>query len=344
MSEHKVSKISPASPDTFVDVTELKYETAAPPTGTVHKKIFDTDAALAALVARVDSLTQFNASGSGVITTYVNTAALGGTTFDQGAVDGEISSDEGYFTFSYAGATGVTVADLTSPSTYVYIDNAGNLQQQITVPTRQDKVRKAFTMRIGVNTVAETIIAFEYYNNPIGHYTNSIRDIYEFLRVQGVSFKKDQLITGRADLGFDVGAGTLLEFGGTGDIFNPNIRNLDAAANVAYNLMSRTVVVSSETDLVKFWDNAGTITALGSTTLVGHRVYRFSSGNFAIQYGQENYANMTLARAGVALEEYVVNPALLDATLFGWWIIESTATRTDDPTLVFFKEYFIGLR
>jgi hypothetical protein len=284
------------------------------------------------------------ARGTGVTSTYVNTATPGGTTFDQAAVNGEMSSDEGYASFSYAGATGVTVSDLTASSTYVYIDKNGDLGQQTTIPTRQDKTRKAFTMRIGVNAVLETIIGFEYYNNPIGHYTNTMRDIYEYLRAAGVSFRKEQLITGRADLGFDVSAGSLLELGGTGNIFNPNEKPFDAATNVSYNLMSRTAFVSAETNLQKVWDNAETITALGSTTFVGHRLYRFSSGNFAMQYGQGNYANLLLAKAGVLTEEYVLNPALKDATFFGWWIVSLEATTTDGTTQTSFREYTIGLQ
>jgi hypothetical protein len=285
------------------------------------------------------------ARGTGVSTSYVSTVSVGGTTFAQPAVSGEIKSDEGYFSITYAGATGVTVADLSATSTWVYIDNAGALQQQTTIPTRQDWTRKIFTMRIGVNTSTNLIIGFEYDNNPLGNYANTSRDLYSFLIAQGVSFKKDQVITGRAgDLGFDVSAGSLLEFGGTGDIDNPNIKSFDAVANTAYNLMSRTALVSSETDLVKFWDNAGTITALGSTTLVGHRLYRFSSGNFAMQYGQGNYANMSLAKAGVLTEEYVLNPALKDAVFFGWWFIESTATNTGGTTLTDFVEYTLGVQ
>jgi hypothetical protein len=282
---------------------------------------------------------------TGVTSSYVSSVSVGGTTFAQPAVEGEIKSDEGYFSISYAGATGITVSDLTVSSTYVYLDNAGALQQQITTPTRQDWSRKIFTMRIGVNTSTNTIIGFEYLNNPVGHYSNSIRDLYEYLLKQGIPFKSDQVITGRAgDLGFDVSAGTLMEFGGTGDINNANIRSYDAVANTAYNLMSRTALVSSETDLVKFWDNNTVITALGSTTLVGHRLYRFSSGNFAMQYGQGNYANMDLAKAGVLTEEYVLNPALKDATFFGWWFIESTATNTGGTTLTDFIEYTIGVQ
>jgi hypothetical protein len=284
------------------------------------------------------------ARGTGVSTSYVSTAAAGGTTFDQPAVAGEIHGDEGFFTIAYAGAAGVTVADLNADSTYVYIDNTGALQQQTTVPTRQDWSRKIFTMRVAVDVGTNLILGFEYLNNPLGNYANSIRDLYTYLLAQGIQLKAGQTVTGRAtDLGFDVGAGTVLEFGGTGDIDNANIRSFDAVANAEYVLMSRTAIVSSgNTDLVKFWDNAGTIAALGSTTLVGHRLYRFSNGRFAMQYGQGNYANLTLAKSGVLLENYVLNPKLENATFFGWWFIESTATNTGGTTLTAFSEYTIG--
>ena len=285
------------------------------------------------------------ARGTGVTSTYVSTITVGGSTFSQPAVSGEISSDEGYFSVSYAGATGVTIANLSAASTYVYIDKAGALQQQTTIPTRQDWSRKMFTMRIAVDLSTNLIIGFEYLNNPIGHYANSIRDLYAYLLAQGVPFKKDQTVTGRAgDLGFDVSAGSLMEFGGTGDINNANIKSFNAVANASYTLLSRTAIVSVQTDLVKFWDNAGTITALGSTTVVGHRLFRYADGALAMQYGQGNYANMSLAKAGVVLEDYVLNPLLKDATFFGWWLIESTATNTGGTTLTDFAEYTIGIQ
>jgi hypothetical protein len=286
------------------------------------------------------------ARGTGFTSTYVSTVTIGGTTFAQPAVNGEIHSDQGYFAIAYAGATGITVATLTSPSTYVYIDNAGNLQQQTSTPTRQDWSRKMFTMRIAVDISAETIIGFEYLGNPIGHYANSDRDIFTALQAQGVPFKGGQTITGRAgDLGFDAAAGTIMEYGGTGDINNPNLISLDAVANATYDLLERSAIASENlTDLVKFWDNADTITALGSGTFVAHRLYRFSNGQFAIQYGQGNYANIVLARAGLLIEDYVLNERLTNATFFGWWIIGETATNTGGTTLTEFREYTIGVQ
>ena len=283
--------------------------------------------------------------GTGVTSTYVATVVVGGTTFNMPAVTGEIKSDQGYFGISYAGATGITVATLTAASTYVYLDNAGVLQQQVTIPTRQDWSRKIFVMRIAVDPSNNTIIGFEYLNNPLGHYANSIRDVYEYLLAQGIPFKKDQLITGRAaDLGFDVSAGTLLEFGGTGDINNANILDFPAVSNAGFFLTTRTAFdAGGNTDLPKFWDNGGTLTALGSTTVVGHRIYRFSNGNLCLQYGQGNYANINLAEAGVLLEDYVLNPILKNATFFGWWLIQETATNTGGTTLTKFVDYTIGV-
>ena len=182
----------------------------------------------------------FKARGTGVNTTYVSTAAVGGTTFAQPEVFGEIKSDQGYFDIHYTGATGVTVADLSATSTYVYIDNAGNLQQQTTIPTRQDWSRKIFTMRISVNIATNLILGFEYLNNPIGNYSNNTRDLYDYLLAQGVPFKKDQLVTGRAtDLGFNVSEGSFFKFGGTGNINEPNTPPMAQVTNAIWHLQKK---------------------------------------------------------------------------------------------------------
>ena len=288
------------------------------------------------------------ARGTGVSETYVSSVVVGGTTFNQQEIVGEINGITGYFKVQYPAVTNVTVSDLTNPSTYVYIDNAGTLQQQTDEPTREDFVNKVFTMRIAVNLATNKILDFEYLNNPIGHYANSLRDVYTFLLAQGVPFKKGQIITGRfTDLGFDISAGGLLEYGGTGDIFNPNIISFDLVQRTPFFLATRTAFdAGGNFDLPKFWDNNGVLTALGSTTFVGHRIYRFSNGNVILQYGQGNYANIVLARAGVILEDYELNPALKNSTFFGWWFIEDTATNTGGaaPVVTEFKEYTLGIQ
>jgi surface protein len=283
-------------------------------------------------------------AGTGVDSSYTASVVVGGTTFTISSVKGQIKSDEGFFDRHYGGASGLTLANLNAPSTYIYIDKNLVLQQQITTPTRQDWNRKIFIMRIAVNIATNQILGFEYLNNPLGNYPNSIRDIYSYLVEQGVPFKKGQVITGRAtDLGFDVSAGSFFKFGSTGDINEPSTPPMAQVSNSPFFLSTRTVFdAGGNTNLPKFWDNAGTLTPLGSTTVAGHRLYRFTNGNIAIQYGQANYADITLAKAGVFNETYVLNPALSNATFFGWWLIQETATNTGGTTLTDFIEYTIG--
>jgi hypothetical protein len=287
--------------------------------------------------------------GTGVDRTYVASVPFGGTTFDMPDIFGEIKSDQGYFDIHYTGTSGITVSDLTAESTYVYINKDGALQQQITTPTRQERTRNIFLIRIAVNTVSNTIIGFEYSNNPIVNVINSLRDVYDFLLAQGVPFKKDMVVTGRAtDLGFDVSAGQILEFGGTGDIYNPNIKSFSLVSQASFILVERTTIASSTTTVIpKFWDNNGVLTALGSTTWVGHRLVRFSNGAFAMQYGQGNYANLVLAKAGVLTEDYVLNPRIKNSTFLGWWFIESVATNTGNTGATIttaFVEYALGIQ
>jgi hypothetical protein len=270
---------------------------------------------------------------------------VGGTTFTIPVIEGEIYTSTGYFRIDYAGAVGVTVADLTKESTWVYVDNTGTLQQQTTLPTHLDWESKLFVMRIAVDTSTSTIVSFEYTSNTIGHYANTIRDIVRVLVANGVPLKEGQIITGRAgDMGFDATEGSIVKIGATGNVFNANTVPFNQVTNAEFFLALRDATdAGGNTDLPLVWDNAGSLISLGSGTFVGHRLYRFTSGNFVLQYGQGNYADLTLAKAGVELEEYVLNPVLKEATFFGWWFVSSTASNTSGNTLTDFVEYTIGL-
>lgn len=283
---------------------------------------------------------------TGIRTSFTASATEGGTSFTVSSVKGSIHGDTFYTDVDFPGASNVTVSDLTETSTYVYIDRYGVLQQQTTAPTRLDWVVKVFLIRVGVDTSSNTVISFEYLHNATNHIASSIRDVYEYLREAGVSFRKGLEVTGRTDgIGFDMASGSVLEFGGTGQIHEPNTINFDAVSNVEYFKATRTNTdAGGNTDLSKNWDNNGVLTAIGSTTWVGHRVYFFSSGNVVIQYGQGNYANINLAKAGVKVEEYVTNPVLYNATFLGWWFIESTADVTAGGPDAEFVRYAFGLR
>jgi hypothetical protein len=279
---------------------------------------------------------------TGVYTSYVSSVTVGGTTFSHGAVGGEIKSGGLYYDVQYAGAAGITVDNL-AVNTFVYIDNAGSLQQQTSVPTKSDWMQKIFTMVVVVE--GGVVVNFEYLNSPIGHYSGTTRDLWLYLIEQGIPLKIGQVVTGRADnLGFDVGAGSLMQFGSTGDIENPHVRPYATVSNADYVLFTRTTSSINNTDLIKSWDNADVITALGSTTCVAHRLYRFGSGTLALQYGQGNYANMDLCRTGARLEDFVRFPGLEKATFLGWWLLDERATTTSNSVYAEFVEYTIGIQ
>jgi hypothetical protein len=283
--------------------------------------------------------------GTGVYTSYVVSIALGGTTFTHGAVSGEIKSGGVYYDVQYAGAANITVTNLGVSNTFVYLDNAGNLQQQTSVPTKADWMQKIFTMVVIVEPIAGIVVNFEYLNSPIGQYSGSTRDLWLYLIEQGIPLTIGQVVTGRSDnLGYNVGAGSLMQFGSTGDIENPHVRPYNSVSNVDYVLFDRTTLTANNTDLPKFWDNAGVITALGSTTCVAHRLYRFGSGTFGLQYGQGNYANMDLCRVNSRLEDFVRFPGLEKATFLGWWLLDERATTTSNAIYAEFVEYTIGIQ
>jgi hypothetical protein len=283
------------------------------------------------------------ARGTGVSSSYTFTVSEGGTTFTVGAVTGEINSDLTYADGTYAGATGITISTLSSPSTYVYLDSSFTLQQQTSAPTEQDWNRKIFLARIAVGS--NLIIGFEFLCNPIGHYGNTIRTLWRYLVSSGVPFKIGLEITGHpSDMGFDRAGGTLMEYGGTGNVNAPHEVEFSLEEDVSFTIMYRDSVGATVTDLPKVWDNATVITNVASTACVAHRLYMFSNGELALAPGQATYANMQLTKTGARLEEFVLNPRLKNAEFLGWWNIEETATGTSGTVDAEFVEYVIGIQ
>jgi hypothetical protein len=308
------------------------------------KLIVAKEVELQAFAERVDHQL-FTTAGTGVHSSYFASVVIGGTDFAIGAVQGEISSDEGYFDRHYYGDSKVELVNTSAPYTYVYIDKDLVLQQQISTPTEQDWNRKIFVMRIVVDTNTNFILGFGYYSNPIGHYGNTIRTLWKYLLANGVPFRIGQEVTGSpTDLSFDIAAGTLMVYGSTGNINAPHEKEFDLVESTYFTLIYRTTIGATVNQLPKVWDSNGTITPLGSTTCVAHRIYRYSTGDVVLAIGQGNYANMVLCKAGALLEQYVLNPLLKDAVFMGWWLIEETATATSGTVDAEFVEYTIGIQ
>jgi len=335
--------------DDFVNLNTATPD--APPEGSVLDTELDINSNNAvtnsAITQAINNITSNgSARGTGISSSFTVSAANGGTVFTLSSLKFEISSDEGYLANNPSQKLNITVENLNANSTFVYYNKDGDLAQQTTYPTIVDFVRKAFVARIVIDVNVNEIVGFEYFYNPLGQYSNLIRTVIDYVKEAGVPLKKGLTVTGKNNsLGFGIGAGSLLRFGGTGNSLEPSTPSFADNPNVSFVLADRNSADSGGNTLIpKFWDNNGVITALGSTTVSGARVYFFNSGVIGLQYGQGNYANMTLAKAGVKLEEYVVNPLATNATFLGWWLIESTATRSAGTENAQFVEYTIGVQ
>jgi hypothetical protein len=335
--------------DDFVNLNTATPD--APPEGSVLDTELDINSNNAvtnsAITQAINNITSNgSARGTGISSSFTVSAANGGTVFTLSSLNFEISSDEGYLANNPSQKLNVTVENLNANSTFVYYNKDGDLAQQTTYPTIVDFVRKAFVARIVIDVNVNEIVGFEYFYNPLGQYSNLIRTVIDYVKEAGVPLKKGLTVTGKNNsLGFGIGAGSLLRFGGTGNSLEPSTPSFADNPNVSFVLADRNSADSGGNTLIpKFWDNNGVKTPLGSTTVSGARLYFFNSGVVALQLGQGNYANMTLAKAGVKLEEYVVNPLSANATLLGWWLTESTATRSAGTENAQFVEYTIGVQ
>lgn len=317
--------------DVAVSIDTSGLQVIDAPTGTPQEAVESIDAAL--LKARGTEI-------FGAVSVNINVGDS--TAFDVGAIVGQIKSDAGYFPIDYAGETGIAVSNIAANSTYVYLDTNGTIQQQNTVPTSEEFRQKLFIARFASN--GTNLIAFEYLYNPSGQYTNSLRDVYEYIQSSGVPLRKGFTITPNANLTFSRATGTILELGGNGNSLSPNIKTLNAVDPATIFILTQNSAFGSPGNNVPVdsYDVDGTITALTNNRFAAHRVYLFSSGNHTIQYGQAQYVSLDEARANALNEDYVINPGNLNGEFLGWWVVQESTTDLSDANTAKFFPYSIG--
>ncbi len=256
------------------------------------------------------------------------TFTIGTTVFDVAAVEGQIKDSTGYYSINYAGATGVSLISTSVTSIYVYIDNAGALQQQTTEPTREEYREKLFLTRLAL--VSGTLAAQEQIANPSGQYTNSLRDYLSYIS----SPKKGLALSGNANLTFQVAAGSIFELG------TMNANNEDSPNEVTFTsqdpadfffLNRDTTLAVGQTNLaVVQYDNNGTQTNMTNNRFKIMTVYKFNSGNHIVQDGQAEYASLDEAQSAISTRSFVENPAVANGTRLGWIIVQKNMTDLTD--------------
>jgi lysophospholipase L1-like esterase len=257
------------------------------------------------------------------------------------AVLGQIKDGLNYYTISYAGATGISVDNIAAINTYVYLDNAGALRQQTTAPSRTDFYTKLFLARFASN--GTQLIGLDRLRNPSGQYSNSVRELYDYLVSSNVPLRQGLTITGNANLTFNRAAGSVFRFGAGTDA-TPNTPTF-AAVNIApFFLGTRSSLAGALSTNVPVtqYDNNGTLTTISNNQFVAHRVYFFTTPSLAIQYAQVQYPTLASAIQGAPTENYALNPAVLNGAFLGWWIVAKNATDLTNPATSIFLPFTLG--
>lgn len=277
-------------------------------------------------------------SNTGALT-YAGISVASTTTVNIGAVSGIITNNEttpgtpSYILVTYAGGTGITVPTIGSGTgTYVLLSSAGTLIFQNTFPTSAQRKTSIYLSKIShpnLTSISFAIDEPDFVTSPLQQY----RDLFQVIQYmnQGV------LATGNAGLTFNTTNGNILGDGinFVADRTNPNMLALSAASPRSFLLLNQSGAVGSFITTVDptTYDVGGVTTTIpgGNNRCTNQQLFYAPGVGFAIQRGQNWYANMADAIAAVGRESFVVRANLVNnSILIGILVLRKGGTNLND--------------
>jgi len=209
----------------------------------------------------------------------------------------------------YTGSTG-NAPILAGDATYVLITPSLTVVQQGTMPTPKQRRENIYIGKV-VHPNHTVISAVN--NNPDYAFSamSALRDLWTPIRLINENIVPS---ANGANLNINLSAGYLW---GNGINFitdqeQPNTVTYAGAtaATFQYRTQAGTGTFTNTTTIDPAnYDNGGTVTPVGSAArATNQRIYLFPTGQIRIQYGQEWYASLNLAIAGLDSEPFIVNP------------------------------------
>lgn len=232
------------------------------------------------------------------------------------------------YNISWGAYTAVPVTYLASAdSSYVMIDNAGAVYQQVGEPDsviRRDYITLALLGHTSRTAVASVNKIPQTFASPI----QQMRDMFHFI---GLVNEGNMISANGANLKLNRSAGAIFAEGSNFYTNNASPNEVDFASGTAITFRRRTQTGAGASGVdtldVGNYDVGGTITALSGTKYTNQRVFMFSNGNVVVQYGQSQYNSMAAAVSGLSTESFVEFPSVLEAAiLIGIISISSNAT------------------
>lgn len=210
--------------------------------------------------------------------------------------------------------TAVSVTNLaTADSTYISVSPSCTIIQSTSFPTQVQRRTNAFIGRLShINRTSVTVVTS--LANLVVDSNSQLYDLYDAIGAFNIS--GNVISPNGANLSFNRSAGSIFRRSANYPSSKQNPHVVSFSSATASNFLRSTQTATNPTPVnvidVANYDVAGTVTAipgLGGTS-TNRRVYIFSTGTIAIQYGQVTYGSLANAIAGITTESFVVNPQL----------------------------------
>lgn len=222
----------------------------------------------------------------------------------------------------------------TETATWIYIDSAGNVQQQIT-PTTATQYDTTIPLGFFGHPNKTSVSSFNYDVLPV--YDNNW-NLHTFAQAFG-GLKMSGL-----NLAVQVGS---LQFGyGSGEVFNygafygqtpnsPSIKSYNTVATASINRVYRSATageftnagIFTSTDPTKWDDGSGTLQNVGGGNYTIQRVFLAPGGATVVYYGQNTYNTLLAATNAIGNEVFVESKITkLNSTFLGYLIVKGNTT------------------
>lgn len=221
----------------------------------------------------------------------------------------------------------------TTPITYIGVNSSGTLVQQ-TTPFTATQRRTIVQLGAAIHSNNVSINAVNQITAPGGQILNQVQDFINAIGPLNVS--GNVMSANGANLNVNKSLGTIFKYGSNFPTSSTDPHQLTIAAGTAITFRYRTQTSVETADTTSIaptqYDNAGTLTAVGTNNFSVQRIYIFQSGLVRLQYGQAIYSTMANALAGIASESFVTESNIAgNGIALAYLVVKGNATDLSDP-------------
>ena len=283
-------------------------------------------------------------NSTGIISGGVLSIASG-TTFSitdgKGVVANNTVDPVTYTAVTWTGKTGITATQIASGLvSYVAIDNAGNIVQQLANFTNTQE-RQYIVLGSLVHVNLTSLDAVNQFGHTIISPLNQLSDLMVALGQFNIS--GNLFSANGSNLSINKSVGTVHSHGANWGIntSDPNTLSLAAltAPSFQYRFSTGTNGATGTSINPDIWDVAGVSTAVSTNRWTTQRIFSFVSNNIKIQPGQTEYQSLADAKAALQTESFVTEPSITaNGILRGFLIVKQGSTVLNSTSSAFFYE------